>query len=156
MKTFHMILQSTWFFPAPPFQVTRCTRSTNNESFPWPYDHAFNQTFQRIRSLSRQETRVGMFGWKEMRREQIQISPIKTKLQSIQAFKSLLIIGEIIYCAWKKKLRIYKRWRCFHWSCVGRVVEIVDEKYENMKKKWKKEANIAIVVKILYWLINYE
>lgn len=109
MKTFHMILQSTWFFPAPPFQVTRCTRSTNNESFPWPYDHAFNQTFQRIRSLSRQETRVGMFGWKEMRREQIQISPIKTKLQSIQAFKSLLIIGEIIYCAWKKKLRIYKR-----------------------------------------------
>lgn len=98
-----MILQSTWFFPAPPFQVTRCTRSTNNESFPWPYDHAFNQTFQRIRSLSRQETRVGMFGQKEMRREQIQISPIKTKLQSIQAFKSLLIIREIIYCAWKKK-----------------------------------------------------
>lgn len=43
-----------------------------------------------------------------MRREQIQISPIKTKLheQSMQAFKSLLIIGGKLYIVREKKLRM--------------------------------------------------
>ena len=59
-----------------------------------------------------------------MRREQIQISPIKTKLheQSMQPFKSLLIIGGKLYIVREKKLRMNDVF-------IDRVQnEVVDEK----------------------------
>ena len=40
---------------SPVPEATRCARSANNELFPRPWGYAFNQTFQRIRSLSRTE-----------------------------------------------------------------------------------------------------